>query len=100
MTKENLSNELRLKNIDKTRNYFIEEINKNELINKKNKKVSGILDYIEHLLILVSTVSGCVSISTSPSLVCILVGITRSAVRTTIYVITEALKAIGIEKEA
>ena len=38
MTEKNLSQELRLKNIDGTRNYFIEEINQNELMNKKHKK--------------------------------------------------------------
>ena len=29
MTKENISQEVRLKNINETRNYFIEEINQN-----------------------------------------------------------------------
>ena len=36
MTKENLSQEFRLRNIDEPRNYFIEEINQNELISKKH----------------------------------------------------------------
>ena len=31
MSEENISQELRLKNIDETRNYFIEEINRNEM---------------------------------------------------------------------
>ena len=34
MPKENISQELRLKNIDETRNYLIEEINRNELMSK------------------------------------------------------------------
>ena len=34
MTKENISQEFKLKNIDKIRNYFIEEINQNELMYK------------------------------------------------------------------
>ena len=38
MPKENISQELRLKNIDETRNYLIEEINRNELMSKKYKK--------------------------------------------------------------
>ena len=35
MPEENISQESRLKNIDETKNYFIEEINQNELISKK-----------------------------------------------------------------
>ena len=32
MSEENISQEFRLKNIDETRNYFIEKINQNELM--------------------------------------------------------------------
>ena len=39
MAEENISQEFRLKNIDETRNYLIEETNQNELMSKKNKKV-------------------------------------------------------------
>ena len=35
----------------------------NDLISKKHKKVCGILNFTEHLLILASTVTGSVSIS-------------------------------------
>ena len=35
MVEENLSQKFRLKNIDETSNYFIEETNQNELISKK-----------------------------------------------------------------
>ena len=35
MSEENISQEFRLKNIDKISNYLIEEINQNELINYK-----------------------------------------------------------------
>ena len=38
MTEEDISQEFRLKNIDETRHYLIEEINGNELISKKHKK--------------------------------------------------------------
>ena len=34
MAKENISQEFRFKNIDETRNYLIEEINRNELMSK------------------------------------------------------------------
>ena len=50
-------------NIVEIRNYLIEEINQNELMSKKHKKVCRVLDYTENLLILISTVTGCVSIS-------------------------------------
>ena len=46
MAKENISQEFRLKEIDKTRNYFIEEIKQKELVCKKNKKVCKILNYM------------------------------------------------------
>ena len=44
MVEENISQEFRLKNIDETRNYLIEEINRNELMSKKNKKVCTTLN--------------------------------------------------------
>ena len=36
MAEKNISEESRLKNIDETRNYLIEEINQNELMIKKH----------------------------------------------------------------
>ena len=57
MTKEKISQEFSLKNRDETRNQY-------ELMSKKHKKDCGVLNYIKHSLILVSTVTGCVSIST------------------------------------
>ena len=51
MSKENTNQEFRLKNIDETRNFLIEEINENELISKKHKTVYRVLNYIKHLLI-------------------------------------------------
>ena len=39
MSEEGISQGFRLKYIDETRNYWIEEINQNELISKKHKKV-------------------------------------------------------------
>ena len=80
IAKENISQEFRLKNIDETRNYFIEEINQNDLMSKKHKKVSTTLNYIEYLRILVSTVTGCNSICDFPSLVDFPIAIMSSAV--------------------
>ena len=79
MAEENLSQEFRLKNIDETRNYLIEEINPNKLISKNHKKACTTLNYIEHFLILVSITTGCVSISSFASLIGIPIGITSSA---------------------
>ena len=84
-----------MKNIDETKSIFIEEINQKELMSKKHKKVCGVLTYIEHLLILVSTVTAYVSISAFASLVGIHVGITSSAVRLKICVITAGIKSIS-----
>ena len=39
MSEENISQEFRLKKIDETRNYFIEEVDQIELMSKKHKKI-------------------------------------------------------------
>ena len=39
------------KKIDKTRNYFVEEIERNELMTKKHKYIFAKLNYIEQFLI-------------------------------------------------
>ena len=57
--KENVSQEFRLKNIDKTRNCLTEEINWKESMSKKHKKVCTTLNYIEIFLILASINTGC-----------------------------------------
>ena len=61
-------------------------------MNKNHKKVCRVLNYTEHLLNFVSTVTWYVSISTYSSLVGIAVWITISAVGLEICVITAALK--------
>ena len=58
-----------MKNIDEARNYLTEEINQNELMSKKHKKIYRVLNSIEHLLILISTLTWYVSISTFAKLV-------------------------------
>ena len=57
-------------------------------MSKKYKNVCTTLNYIEHFLILVSTVSGCASIPDFVSLVGIPTGITSSPIGLTICVIT------------
>ena len=74
------------------KNYLIEEINKKELMSRKHKKVYRGLNYIEHLLISISTVTGCISISSSASLVGIPIWIKSSAIGLKICVITAGIK--------
>ena len=73
-----------MKNIEETRNYFLEEIEQNELMSRKHKKVCTALNHIEHFLILASTLTGCISISVFAFLLGIPIRIMGSAVRLTI----------------
>ena len=61
-------------------------------MSKKHEKVYRVLNYIENLLILLSTVSGCVSVSAFAALVGIPIEITSSAIGLKIFVITAAIK--------
>ena len=94
MVEENISQEFRFKKIDETGNYFIEEINKNELMSKKHKKICSTLNYIGHFLILSSTITGSVSISAFASSVSIPIGIKSSAIGLNICAITSGIKKI------
>ena len=62
MVAENIDQKIRFKNIEKTQYYFIKELDQNELMSKRHKKVSMVLNYVEHFLILASPVTGCISI--------------------------------------
>ena len=68
-----------MKKIYEIPNYLIEEINQNELISKKHKNIYRVLNYIDYLLIVTSTITGCVSISAFAFLIGIPIGITISA---------------------
>ena len=92
MVEENISQEFRLTNIDETRNYLIEEINRNDLMSKKHKKVCTPLNCIEHFLILGSTITGCISISAFTSLVGIPIEIMSSERRLKMCAITAPIK--------
>ena len=63
--------EFRLRKIVETRNYLLKEINHMDLMSENYKKTCKYLTYVEHLLILVSTVTDCVSISAFASLACV-----------------------------
>ena len=79
-------------NIDEIRNYLIEEINQNEFMTRKHKKVCRVLNYIDHSLIAISLITGGVSISVFASLGVIPIGITNSAIGLKICVITTGIK--------
>ena len=61
-------------------------------MSKKHKNVCRALNYIDHLLIIISTITGCVSISVFASLVGIPIRITSSAIGLEICVITAGIK--------
>ena len=98
MKEKNIIQEFRLKDIDETRNYFLEEIGKNELMSRKHKRACTTLNYIEHFLILASTITECISISAFASLIGILIGMNEfcnrmsSAIRLKICAIIVGIK--------
>ena len=79
-----------LKYIDERRNYLTEEINQNDI--SKKHKVCTAFNYIMQLVILVSAITGCVSISGVASLFGIPVVIASFAVGLNICVITAGIK--------
>ena len=87
MLEGNISQEFRLKNIDETRNYFLEEIKLNEFMSKKHKKVCTTQNYIEQ-----NYITGCISISAFGCLLSIPIGITSSAIGLKICAITARIK--------
>ena len=61
-------------------------------MSKKHKKFLGVFNYIDHLLIVISTITGCVSISGFTSLSGIPIAITSSAIGLKICAITAGTK--------
>ena len=94
MCQESKSQKFRLKNIDETRNYLLEEMQQNKL-SKKPKKFYTTLNYIEHFLILHSTITGCISISAFASLIGTPIGIMSSAIGLRICATTAGFKSIS-----
>ena len=80
MVEEIISQEFRLKIIDETRIYLLEEIEQNEVMSNKHKKVTTTLNYVEHFLILASEVTECILTSTYDNLLGISMGITSSSI--------------------
>ena len=61
-------------------------------MSKKHEKVNRVLIYIDHSLIVISTISGCVSISAFASLFGISIGITSSVIELKVCAITAGIK--------
>ena len=95
MVEEYMSQEFIFKKIDKTRKYFLEDIEQNELMSRKHEKACTTLNYIEHFHILASAITGCISISTFTSLLVIPIGITTSTIGFKICTIVQELKIIS-----
>ena len=81
-----------MKNIIETRNYFLEKTEQSELMSRKHKKVCTTFNYIEHVLILASTITGWISISAFASLLGVPIGITSSAIGLKICAIAASIK--------
>ena len=86
------SQEFRLKKIKEINNFFIKEIDQNEMMSNNNKKICTILNYIECFLTLVFAVIGCVSISTFACLVNISTEIMCSTTGLNIFAIIARIK--------
>ena len=89
---EEASAEFRFKKIGEKINYRLDEINYNDLMSEKYKKACKYLNYVKQLVVLVSTVAGCVSVSVFPSLIPLPVFITSSAVAVKICAINAGIK--------
>ena len=83
-----MSQEFRLKYINETKIYFLEEINQNKLMSKIDKRVCITLNYIEYFLILASKITECISISAFASLLGVSIVITNPAIELKICAIT------------
>ena len=94
MPEETMNQEFWLKKIDEIRNYVTEEMNQDELMSKKHKIFCRALNYIDHSLIAISAITGCVSISVFTPLISIPIIITSSAIGFKICVITARIKLV------
>ena len=81
---ENISN--------KSRNYFLEEIQQKELMSKRHKKACTTLNYIEHFLILASTITGYISSFALSSLLGITLENKSSTIRLKLCAISAGIK--------
>ena len=87
-----MSQKFRLKNTDKTKNDFLEEIQQNELMIRKHEKLCTSLNYIEQFLILASSITAYISICIFASLIGIPIELASSAIGLKIWAITARIK--------
>ena len=92
---EKASLEFTLRKFDEIRNYLTDETKHNDLMSGKYKKTCKCLNYVENLLILVSAITDCVSISPFSSLVDIDGSIMSSAVGINIFAIIAGIKKLS-----
>ena len=71
--------QFRLKKISKIEDYFITEIKKRELMNKKLSKYISFFDYFDKSLIVWSVASGSISIASFAAVIGIPVGIASAS---------------------
>ena len=83
--------------MDKIRNYLIEEINRNEMMRKKHTNICRVLNYSPYLRIVISTITGFITVFAFTSLIVISIGIKSSAIGLEIFVITAGLKSLSEE---
>ena len=81
-----------MKKINEINNYFIREIDQNQLLGNKNKRVYATLNYIKHFLTLVFALTVCVSISVFATLVNFSTGIMSSTIGLNICAIIARIK--------
>ena len=92
IVEENISQEFRLKTLDETRNYLLEEIEQNELMSRKHKKVCAALIIFNNFLFQFSAITGSILVSSFASLLVIPIRITSSAIELKNYAITTGVK--------
>ena len=91
MVEGNISQELRLKNTDETRNSFHGKIKQNELMSRKQKRVCATINFVKNFF-LAFTISRCISFSAFASVIGIPIAITISATGLENYSITAGIK--------
>ena len=83
---------MQIEKIEKTRDYLVDEIQQNELISKKHKKICTKLNSIKDCLVLHFAVTGCISISAFHFLLGIAIEITSFAKELIVCAITAGIK--------
>ena len=89
MTEEDISQKFRLKNIERTRNSFIKEVDQNELVSNNNKTFCTTLS--ERFLTLVFAVTVFISFLSFACLVDLPTGIMSFTTRLNIFAIIEKI---------